>query len=282
MEEGSRHRPPTYSLTRYGVQAELPILHSPVTKLGFVLCFDRLDRLVALILRPPTDFSQQLSPRLRKDMLLVGARATAGPGQMGSEKLVNYRIAVLASSVLEEMARTWELSVSSAHIPQRGSLLSPSPPQEGLSHPFPHKGKCSVLIPSWCTSALRQRGFTLQKLVVDQPKDECPSERVKWCCRRHMFVLSSSAGALSIMVGYCGYCGPAESSRLPDTKVLALRMQARSCPGPGPATISPETLTGQVHSGMSPHIIASCLFETTREGFNVASLSIVYSVSRNK
>ena len=62
-----------------------------------------------------------------------------------------------------------------------------------------------------------------------------------------MFVLSHSAGALSIMVGYCGYCGPVESTRLPDTKVWGLRMQVRSCPEPCPPMISPENLVFDDH-----------------------------------
>ena len=244
MRGGSNHHPPAYSLTRNGVQAELPILHCPITKLGFVLCSDRLDRLVALILRPPTDFSRQPPPKHRPDMLLVGARASA---QIGSQNLTNYRLAILAPSVLREMAHVWELSMFGAHIPQRGSLLNTGPSQEGLSHPFPHRGRCSVLIPSWCKSALAKRGFAVRKMVVDQPKDESPSHWIKWCCRRQMFVLSHSAGALSIMVGYCGYCGPVESPRLPDTKVWGLRMQVRSCPEPCPPMISPENLVFDDH-----------------------------------
>ncbi|KAI0706288.1 heterokaryon incompatibility protein-domain-containing protein [Cerioporus squamosus] len=246
MEGAPLHRPPTYSLTRYGVQAELPILHSPVTKLGFMLCVDHLDRLVALILRPPTDFNCQPSPRHRRDMLHVGARAAA---TLTSQNLTSYRLVVLTASTLKEMAQTWELSISGAHIPQRGSLLNPCPPREGLSHPFPHRGKCSVLIPSWCKSALHKRGYTVQKMVVDQAENESPSHWIKWCCRRHMFVLSHPGGALSIMVGYCGYCGPIEAQRLPDTKVWSLRMQVRSCPGPCSPTMppSPEALVFEPH-----------------------------------
>ncbi len=245
MEGGPHHRPPTYSLTRYGVHAELPILQSPVTRLGFMLCLDRLDRLVALILRPPTGFTaSHPSPRHRRDMLHVGARAAA---TLASQNLTNYRLVVLTSSTLKEMAQMWDLMISSAHIPQRGSLLSPCPPREGPSHPFSHRGKCSVLIPSWCISALRQRGFTVQKLIVDKPENESPSHWIQWCCRRHMFVLSHPAGALSIMVGYCGYCGPIEAQRLPDTKVWSLRMQVRSSSGPFPPAISPETLVFAPH-----------------------------------
>ncbi len=240
MEGGSHHRPPTYTLTRYGVQAELFILHSPVTKLGFMLCLDRLDRLVALILRPPTELPA--SPRHTRDMLHVGVSAAV--------TLRDYRLVVLTSSTLQEMAQTWNLMISGAHIPQRrGSLLGPCPAREGPTHPLPHRGKCSVLIPSWCRSELTQRGFTVQKLVADNHGDEVRGKWGMWCSRRHMFALSHLTGALSIMVGYCDYCDPLDDRRLRDMNIVcSLRIEVRSFSQPFP----PRSLRKPSSSNLIP------------------------------
>ena len=222
MQGPSNHGPLTYSLTRYGVHAELPILRSPVAMLGFLLCLDVSGRLVALILQPPADLGHLPSPGRRNDTLLVGAPAA---DQAYSTVPSSYRLVVLTVSLLREMARTWELEFAVTHIPQQGQLRPSS--RDAVNRPYPHQGRYNVLIHSWCKVALMHRGYNIHQWVIDEPKeDSSPASRSS---SRHVFVLLHPAGLLSIMIGHCGYCDPQYMG--PGT-ASGLRMQVRSCYGP--------------------------------------------------
>ncbi|KAI0713312.1 heterokaryon incompatibility protein-domain-containing protein, partial [Earliella scabrosa] len=222
--------PPTYSVTRYGVQAELPILSFPRTysfsknglKLGFLLCEDSAENLFALVLRPASIYTQyQPSRPGPQDPYLVGTRAHSSSG---AEFTDNYRLVTLSGPLLQHLMSLWCLSVTLeiTHMPRGGPLVRLNPRWNVQTHPHAHPGKCTIFMPSWRTTELAAHGIAVRKLVMDRPS----TSKSAWCPRRHIFILSHQTGAVRIVVGFCEHCSSAD---IVDRQVGSLRLQVQSC-----------------------------------------------------
>ena len=276
MVDDSPQTPSTYSITRLGVQAELPILSfhrlryqqlpdsstsqlaqvfsEGHIRLGFLLCMDSLGNHIALILRPPSEHtSTPTVGSAPSDPLLVGSRGFDPDRRFPG----NYRLAAISDDVLSSLLSCGDLAVTSTHIPPGEPLIRLDPRWDSVFHPYTHAGKCNVVMPSWRMATLEGRGVRIFKLVMDRPPAASP-----WCPRRHVFVLAHGDTAVRIVVGFCEYCRPssvtrprtAGAARAPLSCIDHLRVQVQSCsldPGGTLPETTPESLWFAPHDWFS-------------------------------
>ena len=186
----AQHVPPTYTATRFGIRAELPLLcfedsqagmySRSRTKIGFLLCEDAHERLVAVILRDAStyhDFTRLHDST--SSTLLVGARIPAKPGA-DKKRWSDHRLVAFTSDVLEHIRQSGRISVTLVHI-SKGATHGRGDPSVGAATNT--NRTCSLVFPPWRKSALLREGFVVQETVV---VSEAPSSLE----RKHVFVLS--------------------------------------------------------------------------------------------
>ena len=186
----AQHVPPTYTATRFGIREELPLLcfedsqagmySGSRTKIGFLLCEDAHERLVAVILRDAStyhDFTRLHDST--SSTLLVGARIPAKPGA-DKKRWSDHRLVAFTSDVLEHIRQSGRISVTLVHI-SKGATHGRGDPSVGAATNT--NRTCSLVFPPWRKSALLREGFVVQETVV---VSEAPSSLE----RKHVFVLS--------------------------------------------------------------------------------------------
>ncbi|KAM5535898.1 hypothetical protein V8D89_010516, partial [Ganoderma adspersum] len=192
VDDQTQHVPSTYTTTRFGIRAEFPLLcfedsqagmySGSRAKLGFLLCEDAHERLVAVILRDAStyrDFTRLHDST--SSTLLVGARIPAKPGA-DKKRWSDHRLVAFTGDVLEHIRQSMHISVTLVHI-SKGAAHERGDPSVGAAADA--KRACSLVFPPWCRSALLRESFVVRETVVDS---ETPSSLE----RKHVFVLSHS------------------------------------------------------------------------------------------
>ncbi|PIL31316.1 hypothetical protein GSI_06014 [Ganoderma sinense ZZ0214-1] len=185
----AQHMPPTYTTTRFGIRAELPLLcfqdgqagmyNGGRAKIGFLLCEDARERLVAVILRDAATYRD--FTRLHDSTsspLLVGARIPTKPGA-DKKRWSDHRLVAFTGDVLEHIRQSGRISVTLIHI-LKGAVHGQEHPSVGAAGNT--NRACSLVFPPWRRSSLSREGFVVQEAIV---------ESAAHCLdRRHVFVLS--------------------------------------------------------------------------------------------
>lgn len=250
LDEAHEFPPPSYVVTRYGVQAKLPLIPFPEPfhrlRLGLLLCEDVSNNLVALVLRPASVYAPNQHRSLRpepRNSFVIGSRI---PGENGVIDQENCRFVKLRDGFLRDRIRVWRLSISlgEAHLPRGGPLVRMNPRWRNTqTHPHPHPGGCSVVMPSWRTAALTAAGFRVQKLTMDRPATSAST----WCRRRHVFIFTHRSAAMRIIVGYCEHCAATDPRIVSRPRVGSLRVQVQSCPSVQIPPTTPASLWFEEH-----------------------------------
>ncbi|KAI1793052.1 HET-domain-containing protein [Ganoderma leucocontextum] len=189
FNDNAQQVPPTYAATRFGIRAELPLLcfedsqagiySGARAKVGFLLCEDARERLVAIILRDPStyrDFTRLHDST--SSTLLVGARIPAKPCA-DKKRWSDHRLVAFTSDVLERIRQSGRISVTLIHISKATAHAREDPSVVTAGNP----GRvCTLVFPQWRRSALAKEGFMVQEIVADSGAPHLE--------RKHVFVLS--------------------------------------------------------------------------------------------
>ena len=200
VDDKAQQVPPTYTMTRFGVRAEIPLLsfedsHAGIysgarAKIGFLLCEDANERLVAIILRDAStyrDFTRLHDST--SSTLLVGARIPAKSDAVNVKKRwSDQRLAAFTSGVLEHIRQSGRVSVTLVHISRDAAQA-----RESSLVANPAARACAVVFPGWRRSALVKEGFVVHETIVDT---ESPNLE-----RKHVFVLSHDVhGVIRVVI----------------------------------------------------------------------------------